>query len=99
MLRLFNFVALSLFIIVPSATSLPAQITRKASMPDTSAIVQRNAELAENGHCLEALPLLKKNAPLATDKELKRRAGLDGVHCAMTLNQPEEAVDFLQFLG
>lgn len=68
-------------------------------MPDTSAIVQRNADLAENGHCLEALPHLKKNAPLVTDKDLKRRAGLDGVHCAMTLNQPEDAVDFLRFLG
>jgi tetratricopeptide (TPR) repeat protein len=68
-------------------------------MPDISAVVQHNAELAENGHCPEALPLLKKNAPLVTDKELKRRAGLDGVRCAMTLNQPDEAVEFLQFLG
>src|SRR5262249_11554938 len=97
-LRLFNFVALSLFIVVPSATSLVAQVPRKAPMPDISAVVQRDAELAENGHCPEALPQLKKNAPLVTDKELKRRAGLDGVRCAMTLNQPEEALEFLQFL-
>jgi tetratricopeptide (TPR) repeat protein len=96
MLRLPNFVPL---FFVLSATSLAGQIAKKTPILDTNTIVQRNAELAENGHCVEALPELKKNAPHVPDKELKRRAGLDGVHCAMTLNRPEEALDFLQFLA
>ena len=96
MLRLLNFVPLILVLPVSSAAG---QIAQKPPIVNANSIVQRNAELAENGQCLQALPQLKKNAPEVTDKDLKRRAGLDGVHCAMTLNRPEEALDFLQFLA
>jgi tetratricopeptide (TPR) repeat protein len=96
MLRLLNVFSL---IVVFYASSLAMQTARKAPMSDTNSIVLRNAELAESGQCLQALPQLKKNAPEVTDKDLKRRAGLDGVHCAMTLNRPEEALEFLQFLA
>jgi tetratricopeptide (TPR) repeat protein len=96
MLRLLNVISL---IVVFYASSLAMQTARKAPMSDTNSIVLRNAELAESGQCLQALPQLKKNAPEVTDKDLKRRAGLDGVHCAMTLNRPEEALEFLQFLA
>jgi Tfp pilus assembly protein PilF len=52
--------------------------------------------LAENGHCAEALPSLRTNIRHISDKELKRKLGLNGVHCAMTLNQAGAALEFLQ---
>jgi tetratricopeptide (TPR) repeat protein len=54
--------------------------------------------LAESGHCREALPILKKAVRSIADREMKKRAGLDGVHCAMTGPNPYDAVDFLQVL-
>jgi tetratricopeptide (TPR) repeat protein len=42
--------------------------------------------------------LLKRALGQISDKDVKRKSGLDGVHCAMTLNEPNAAVDFLQML-
>jgi tetratricopeptide (TPR) repeat protein len=62
-------------------------------------VAERGAKLAETGHCAEAMPLLKKSFPLTTDKDLKLKLGFDAVRCAMTLNQPDAAVDFLRLLN
>lgn len=60
----------------------------------------RNATtLAENGHCTEALPELKKDVAQVKERELKLKVGVDGVRCAMTLHQPEAALDFLRMLA
>jgi len=56
-------------------------------------------QLAESGHCREALPLLKAAITHATDPETKKRLGLDGVHCGMTLHDLESAAGFLRGLS
>jgi tetratricopeptide (TPR) repeat protein len=56
-------------------------------------------KLAETGRCPQALPLLKKLQPQIADKDLKRRAGIDGVRCAMGLGRAADAVEFLQLLN
>jgi tetratricopeptide (TPR) repeat protein len=63
----------------------------------SSPISQQALKLAESGHCAEALPGLKKSLALP-DKEAKRKAGLAGARCAMTLNQQDTALSFLQML-
>ncbi len=74
-------------LLAPSAT---AQQTRKPTPSGTA--------LAEAGRCREAIPQLKKELPQVTNPDRKRAAGLAGVRCAMGLNQPEEAVDFIRVL-
>jgi tetratricopeptide (TPR) repeat protein len=55
--------------------------------------------LAESGHCSQALPLLNRAIHSASaDRDLKKRGGLAGLHCAMTHNQQFEALPFLQVL-
>lgn len=56
------------------------------------------ASLAEAGQCLEAIPMLKKDLPQMTNKDLQRTAGLAGVRCSMGLNRPDDAVDFIRLL-
>lgn len=56
-------------------------------------------QLAESGHCREALPLLKTAVTRATDPETKKRLGLDGVHCGMTLHDLDSAAGFLHDLN
>jgi tetratricopeptide (TPR) repeat protein len=58
----------------------------------------RAISLAESGHCPEALPLLKRAIRQTTDHDLKKRIGLDGLHCAMTRDVPYESLDFLAIL-
>lgn len=67
-----------------------------ASSPNDA---QKALSLAESGHCSQALPLLNRVIHSASvDRDLKKRGGLAGVHCAMTHNQQFEALPFLQVL-
>jgi tetratricopeptide (TPR) repeat protein len=101
MVRVVSSAILSIFLPVFLLTSValcPAQTAKKSpasSAPDAS---QRATSLAESGHCSEALPLLKKSIHQGTDRDLKKRVGLDGLRCAMTGNAPFESLEFLQVL-
>ncbi len=68
----------------------------KAAPGDATAIASRAKQLAESGHCDQALPLLTKSAPRLPDTELKKTVALDGVKCAMTMNQMDAALDFIR---
>jgi tetratricopeptide (TPR) repeat protein len=76
-----------------------AQTSRKTSAPDVESSAERAVNLAQSGHCTEALPLLKQATLHASDKDLKRSAGFAGVRCAMFADQPDAAEDFLRFLN
>jgi predicted Zn-dependent protease len=56
------------------------------------------AALAEAGHCREALRLLKPAMSRETSPELKKRLGIDGAHCAVSLHDGESAEDFVRAL-
>jgi tetratricopeptide (TPR) repeat protein len=80
-------VALSVILLASDATAQRARKTAPSGMA-----------LAEAGRCHEAIPLLKKELPQITNPDLKRSAGLAGVRCAMGVNQPEDAADFIRAL-
>ena len=86
---------LSIFLIPFTAS---AQIKAKTPAAGGSASVEQAIKLSEVGHCADALPILRRSASHVSDKDLKRRAGIAGVRCAMNLNHAEQAVDFLQWL-
>jgi tetratricopeptide (TPR) repeat protein len=64
----------------------------------SSAPTQRVLELAKSGHCMEAIPQLKKAMAQSTDIEFRRSAGFAGVRCAMVKNQFDSAEEFLRQL-
>jgi tetratricopeptide (TPR) repeat protein len=84
------------FLLAFWAATGDGQVSRNAGSP--SAAAERGASLAEGGHCSEALPLLAKSIHQVADRDLKKRIGLDGLHCAMTHDVPYAALDFLQVL-
>jgi tetratricopeptide (TPR) repeat protein len=55
--------------------------------------------LAESGDCKGALPFLAKDYPNVSDRQMRRIMGLDGTHCAMGMNDPYAAVNFLEGLN
>jgi len=59
---------------------------------------QSSQQLAETGHCREALPLLKADIAKATAADMQKRLGVDGVRCGMTLDDMDAALDFLRGL-
>lgn len=78
--------------------SASAQSNAKA-VPDSTASAQKGLSLAGQGRCREALPLLKKSAPQTSDKDLKLKAGLAAVRCALALNQFDSTVSTLSWLN
>jgi tetratricopeptide (TPR) repeat protein len=88
----------ALFVLITVAVS-PAQVQKKSAAPSGKEVALHAANLAENGHCTEALPLLKKAIHQTLERDLKKRVGLDGIHCVMTHDVPYESLDFLDVLG
>src|SRR5215468_627770 len=68
------------FVFFLSSFAVP-QAKPAAASPQSA--LERGVGLAEGGHCEEALPLLKKSLRQISDKDIEKRAGLDGLHCAM----------------
>ena len=91
MRRTLGLVIVSNFLSAAAAVSF-AQVSKK---PSTTSSPDQATALAESGHCAQALPLLKKAIHQTTDHDLKKRLGLDGIHCAMTHNAYYESLDFL----
>jgi len=81
------------------AASAAAQTPAKSSSAEASPGIQKALALAQSGHCPEALPGLRKSAGLASDKDLKRKAGLAAVRCALALNQMDAALNALAWLN
>jgi tetratricopeptide (TPR) repeat protein len=76
-----------------------AQSGNKTPVTDSTASMQKALSLAEQGRCREALPILKKSAPLTADKQLKMKGGLATVRCGLSLNRVDDAVGALLWLN
>lgn len=85
------------------AVAAAAQANAPAHSKTNTAVSPSAAEhavtLAETGRCSEALPLLTKSVAHITDKELQKRAGLDGVRCANLLEEQGPLLDLLRVLN
>jgi tetratricopeptide (TPR) repeat protein len=86
-----------LCLVLGSSLSSRAQ-SKAGGVANPSAAAEHAINLATAGRCAEAIPELKRAMRSAADSDLKKRAGLAGVRCAMTHNLPSEAVDLLQIL-
>jgi tetratricopeptide (TPR) repeat protein len=73
--------------------------TPKPKVAGGAGLPDQAASLAEEGHCTEAMPLLKRALHQVTAKDMKKRIALDGVHCAMTHDNPFDSLDFLAVLA
>jgi tetratricopeptide (TPR) repeat protein len=98
MMRRLSKLAPLIFPLLAVAVSSLAQVSGTAASVSPNA-AEHAASLAESGRCTEALPLLAKSVAHVTDKELQKRIGLDGVHCATTLQQQEPLLEFLRVLS
>jgi tetratricopeptide (TPR) repeat protein len=75
-----------------------AEAPHRPAAPDPSATARHATQLAEGGHCDQALALLTKSIPHLPNGDLEKTVGLDGIKCAMTMNQMDAAADFVRIL-
>jgi tetratricopeptide (TPR) repeat protein len=72
-----------------------AQAPASSSPAGSSSPVERGIDLAAKGRCEEALPLLKKFTPSVTLKQLKYRALMATVRCALNRREEQTAANAL----
>src|SRR5215813_5367948 len=101
MLRHFRITAFVLMAVcVALAQSAKTSSAVKPTAPTNAPTgAEQGIKLVESGRCGEALPVLKKNAAYVTDQDLKLKARLATLKCAMTLDKREEVMDVIQALG
>jgi len=75
------------------------QNSKAAGAANRSQMVERGLSMVASGRCADAVPILRKNIRNVADAELKKKVGLAGLRCAMTRNQPYDAIEFLQILS
>ena len=97
MKRIQNVISFTLFVLIAVGPAM-AQVPRKAPVGDPLAATKQSLFLAEHGKCKEALQILKKTSQLE-DKELKLKAGVATVNCALNLDQTEVAVQAIEMLN
>jgi len=84
--------------ILITATPIMAQAPQRTPAADSTGAIKQSLSLAERGKCKEALQLLKKTPP-AGSKELRLKAGMSTVSCAVNREQTEAAVEAIQMLN
>jgi tetratricopeptide (TPR) repeat protein len=84
---------------VPGSSFAQAPAKSPSAPPSSAAVFQHAVALAESGHCLEAMPQLKKAVHAVADRDLKKHIGLLGLNCAMTHNAPYDSLEFLSVLN
>src|SRR5438046_1126093 len=55
--------------------------------------------LAEQGHCQESISALKRAMTGQIPPETRKKAGIVGLRCSLTLDNRDAALDFLRLLG
>ena len=89
--------ASAVFLAFATASFAYAQ-TSAAHKPAPAAAQDTGVKLAENGHCAEAMPLLKRAFARVTDKAQKKNVGVDLVRCSSEVNATDSALEAMRAL-
>lgn len=84
-----------------SASPLIAQTpkTIPATGSDSALTDEKTMTLAEQGRCKEALPGLKRVMNSPGTAEARKKAGVLGLRCSLTIDSRDSALDFLRLLS
>src|ERR1017187_3196101 len=82
-------------------SQLIAQAPKNTPGPgsDLSLTAEKAIGLAEQGRCKEAIPALKRAVNLQGPAEQRKKAGVLGLRCSLTLDSRDAALDFARALG
>jgi tetratricopeptide (TPR) repeat protein len=98
MKRLQDLTSCIIFVLI-AIRPVVAQVPPKAPAVDPLAAAKQSLVLAEHGKCKEALQLLRRSTPHLADKEIKLKAGVATMRCALSREQTDAAVEAIQILN
>lgn len=84
------------FLLLAWLVAVPLSAADSSAAP--AAAFEQGLKLAQTGQCAAAMPYLNKPAPRTLAVDLRKNIGLNRVRCAMSLNQPDSAVEGLRTL-
>src|SRR2546421_10198118 len=84
-----------------SDPAIQAQQTKTAATPGAGSGLSPNKALAlaEQGRCQESISALKRAMTGQVPAETRKKAGIVGLRCSLTLDNRDAALDFLRLLG
>ena len=93
-----------LFLSIGSLWSDPVILAQQAKVAATSGAgsglsTDKALTLAEQGHCQESISVLKRAMTGQAPPETRKKAGILGLRCSLTLDNRDAALDFLRLLG
>jgi len=81
-----------------SATIASAQQSKTSAAPQSALTPEKALSLAEQGHCRESIPALKRALASQLASDTKKEIGVVGVRCSLAMDDRDATVDFLRFL-
>ena len=89
---------------IGAALHAPAIFAQQAKAPASSGVASglspdKAIALAEQGHCQESISALKRAMTGQTQVETRKKAGIVGLRCALTLDDRDSAGDFIRLLN
>jgi tetratricopeptide (TPR) repeat protein len=96
-----NKFAISLLSLLATLCGAPAFAQVQKSAPATAALTPEKAiALGEQGHCKEAVPELRRaTASAATAADIRKKAGILGIRCSLSLDNLDYTLDFIRLLN
>jgi tetratricopeptide (TPR) repeat protein len=98
MKRIQTTVSFTLLLLI-AVTPLGAQAPQKAPALDPADAAKQGLNLAQHGKCKEALRVLRKSAATTSTKEVRLKAGVATINCALSFDQGETALEAIQLLN
>lgn len=85
------------FFTAPLSAQTPKNRSETGS--ETAVSAEKVIGLAEQGRCKEAMPELKRAVSSQGPADQRKKAGVLGLRCALTLDNRDAALDFVRMLG
>jgi len=87
------------FLVSASSTAAQAPNASPAAETASALTADKALALAEQGRCKEALPALKRVMNSPAPAETRKRAGVLGLRCSLTLDNRDSTLDFVRLLS
>jgi tetratricopeptide (TPR) repeat protein len=83
-----------------TTSPLVAQQSKPSAPSSTTPVIstEKALELAQQGHCKEAIPALRHALSSQGTEDIKKQAGVAGVRCALAVDNRDAATEFIRLL-
>ena len=90
--------AIAIVVVILWSASLALGQAKSSSPVQSPLTPEKALSLAEQGHCRESVPALKRALGSQIASDTKKEIGVAGVRCSLAMDDRDSTVDFIRFL-